>query len=397
MFKELFSLLLLITLTKGFAIKKDEKLVSYTKQWGDNQFNSIRLISGKDTEIVLDMSVDLNYNSVIIFDKDYFTWGIECKGDCEVVSDIIEKETYFSSVSTFKRVETVVRVSDKALDNSQLINKLPVKFMHTSRNWGLVDWGVVGLGPKSDFADYMRVNFDSPFQILLKYEADQLINKQIDFKLTSVLDPTINEKDIINSISFDSNQDRFIKQADLSLNSNVYLENKRTCITNFGNDLFYFNDSEGLCNSIKHLICDNFKDCTKETAVLSSAPRIDIKIDDVEYSFDQEHYLYEGNNNQLTCRFSELNTVKEDLDCDDSELILGKLFFTKFIPVISYNDDYSTTITFLTDYQESGIKNLWAWMIAASVPVIIATFVLIYFCCYKELTPSDLEIYNMVG
>ena len=160
MLRKLIGALVLLSLTKSFAIKRDIKLVSFFKQWDTNPFNSVQLMLGTDSDTAVDFNVDMNYNSIIIFDKAFFTWGVECKAYCEVISDIEEKETYFSSVSTFKRIDTIIRPSKDELGEQQSVEKVPAKFMQTSRDWGLKNWGVVGIGPKSDFADYMRINFD---------------------------------------------------------------------------------------------------------------------------------------------------------------------------------------------------------------------------------------------
>lgn len=80
-------------------------------------------------------------------------------------------------------------------------------------------------------------------------------------------------------------------------------------------------------------------DCTNSNADYSKAKDLKVKIGKLEVSFKPEDYLFvnKENKNMIECRIGDPETIRSMELCDkNTEFALGKLFYEKYFPVITY-------------------------------------------------------------
>lgn len=130
---------------------------------------------------------------------------------------------------------------------------------------------------------------------------------------------------------------------------------------------------------MKKEVCEGkVKNCTKTKADLTKAPKIVITLGSKKITFDSDDYIY-FKDDDLKCRFGDICDQRSEGVCSDkTEVVLGKLFFEKFTPMFTVqNNSENATITLLTSFKAPKERVL-VWLIIGIIAAIVAVLALVF-------------------
>lgn len=105
------------------------------------------------------------------------------------------------------------------------------------------------------------------------------------------------------------------------------------CLSSTSKQLVMFDGADAQCQKIINRICGGGT-CTPKD--LDKAPPFKVVFKAHEFVFFGKDYLFmgaSGENDQVTCRFTEPDPAE---NCQPGDLIIGKGFFEKYVPVLRY-------------------------------------------------------------
>lgn len=187
-----------------------------------------------------------------------------------------------------------------------------------------------------------------------------------------------------------------IEGTQVSFVNHSRLEPRTACLSSTSKQLLMFQGAEQKCKEVIDSICKD-KACKKEQ--IGKAPVLKVAFGKYEYKFYGEDYLYtQGKKDQLTieCRFTEVDPSE---NCLETELVVGKFFFNKFVPVLRYkkvsnrltgDDAVETSLSFLPYFDTYKHKAGLKWAIVG-VSIAIAVLVVFIFIIQrlKKIQPED--------
>ena len=140
-----------------------------------------------------------------------------------------------------------------------------------------------------------------------------------------------------------------------------------------------------LTKQVRTRVCNgNIKECTKNIADLRKAPKIQIKLQNIKLLFEGKDYLY-FKNDQLECRIGDICAQRQEGVCGpETEVVLGKLFFEKYTPMISVDiQTAKNSVTLITNF-ESESEHVLGWLIIGLLAVIFGVVTLVYVLIIKH-------------
>lgn len=381
-------------------LKSNISLNSKAIQFFKTSFNSLELYMGRSANLPLNMNIDINGKETLIFDVEGFSWGTSCtdQTDCEVQDDRIEESFLYLNQYFYKRAKAYVRVGSESLSKEEVFDGLDVNLVQKSSHWFLKGWGSVGLNPQGDFANYLRRAYEEDTSMVLLYSSKRKGDEFV-YTVKPVVNPVYKEKTVHSELGF-ALGDSWNKKGDIVFGDETLYKNAGICFTDEGNVFLYSPDYMNQCLKVQRLVCDGKtgKDCKKDIVDYSKAPVISILIEEQNYDFDHTAYLYEDKDGIVQCRFKWIFEVRNQQQCGrDTEFAVGKEFFKKYIPVMTYKKDGSSSIVFLNEYQFNQVPYLWVWIFVIGIPAIIAACILIHLCCLRKPQPGDDEVYLATG
>lgn len=132
-----------------------------------------------------------------------------------------------------------------------------------------------------------------------------------------------------------------------------FLVQKNICFSSVSKALLLVDDRDAVCYNFVAYVCNGkiLKDCPGSQADFSKAPKIYVKIRDTEFVFDSSSYLYINNEGFVDCYFGDIKAAKEAQECSsDSEIGVGRMFLSKYMPILTFKPNKTTSLTFLSAY-----------------------------------------------
>ena len=279
-------------------------------------------------------------------------------------------------------------------EDEKLDNKNPFKFefdlvtKQQDNNWQFGNWGVLGLAPRGQFMTYLTktYNGNQDLNIALKYNLsdENADNDSLRFKIQPYVNPNKEkhwkDEDVIGRFEIPP-QDNF-----WSISGSVQLEgtefgytNQKMCMTSMVNELFGVIDSLVWCNAVKKMVCNgDIKHCTKSKADLKKAPKVQMMLEGKLIEFESDDYIYFVDDD-LNCRIGDICDPRSEEHCDDNtEVVLGKLFFEKYTPLLSVElGTGKTSVTLIKDFKAPK-EHVFIWLWIAIIVVIIAAAALAF-------------------
>ena len=284
------------------------------------------------------------------------------------------------SASAFLRLHKDDILTVKSDISDQTIPKLPIRLIQSTQDnkWPLENWGVLGLAPKGDFFTYLAGLYDeeSNISLALKYT---ILNKddpneKLNFETQMILNPKedlhYSEEDIVGEYNIDTtsrNNWSIIGSLELE-NTELKYNKQHLCLDTFTNELFGIIDGDVWCQQIRMLVCgvETNENCFQSHADLSKAADILITIGDDMITLSHEDYIY-FDHEGLQCRIGDPSIARSQGTCSqDTEVVLGKLFMTKYIPILKLDTKTGQFKMILTNVFKIPNQNSIIWLILAS-------------------------------
>ena len=271
--------------------------------------------------------------------------------------------------------------------------------------WPLGTWGVIGLAPKGDFFNYLLNVYDETPEIAIALKHTVIDNdvssEDLSFKVQSYMNPIASQhyqpKNIIGEyiINTDLVNNWYLKGSISLENSDFVYSDQKLCLDSFTNDLFGIIDGEIWCQQVRKQVCGtiNAKDCPLLKADLSKAPKITLVLENITISFSEKDYVY-FNSEGLQCRIGDPSTARLHETCSqDTEVVLGKLFFAKYTPILKIDRVKGITKIILTDYFEAPSDKKYIWMKIGITIGIIVVLGIVYLYCKQKKGKSESSYY----
>jgi hypothetical protein len=367
-------------------------------------FNSLRLFVGTGEESSknsLDMEVSLGRPNTLIGHNPDVKWGVDCSKDapnnsssCQFTDKTPSKIQfiYNRQVSTvnaemFLRLEESNKLSESDQQSTPKMQfDLVTKQQYDS--WQFDKWGVLGLAPKGQFFTYLGQLYSTSDQVRLalkhtlpEKDAD---NDNLRFKVQAYANPKeekhYNQDDVIGTFNIPKEDNYWSISGGVSLDGTPFLyDNQKMCLSTMVNELFGVIDSLVWCNQVKKMVCDgDTKHCTKSKADLSKAPSITMNLKEKILKFTHEDYIF-FIDDDLNCRIGDICDPRSEEHCaDDTEVVLGKLFFEKYTPILNLAIPSGAASVTLVSYFKAPKESVMIWLIIAIAAAVIAAGLLIY-------------------
>lgn len=343
--------------------------------------------------------------TTIVGDKDATGWGIQCidtedkyNNSCQVPTESEKEDFYYSSLFKYKPTNLLLRFTAGDKLDVDKKSALPVQLVTGGKNWPLKSLGVLGLAPQGDFAKYIRQMFSDNTTLLFGYEASNPTaeNDDLKFKNHVVLNPEYKDTDVAIKFTLDSSSNNWNFVGDVALSDTEFKFNQTdVCFSSISNELIIVADNIVMCDAVKEKVCDGKfgPECKKDNANISNAPNLTITFQQNTLTFKGEDYIYFDKNNVVACRFGDLSSLRPEQVCaEDTEVAVGRLFFTHHIPALTFNTDNSSVLTLVNSYKFVEPSNI-IWIIVGVACAVIAIGVIL-FILLKRRSESNQEYYT---
>lgn len=391
--------LALVAFMTDNQLPKDTLIETTSLKMDDRPHNGFILALGSSHESewgIADFEVNLSYPKTFIGQISEVGWGINCDwkntlkmNSCIVKSDDTKIVTYGSVNIKVKPADIHLRLSQSIkLNNVDLaMTKLSIGLVVGGDAWPMENWGVIGLSPQSDFADYYRGIYNNPFQILMQFKSSTFDQdqKHVEFKLNSVLNPSYKAGDIIAQNSLAKNATYWTLDGGLTMISDLWkIKPGKICLSSLTDDVLIMPDAKERCDAVKKLVCPNYvsEPCVKQVANFLKAPVIEIQFDDKSAKISPEMYLYFQNDN-LECRFEELKSIQQN-ECDpESSFGIGKFFLQYFVVILEYGLEEDNKLILLNHFERESDEPKW-WALIFLFTIFAVAIVVFYFMVVYE-------------
>lgn len=406
----LFLMALLYTSHCDNKLEKNVNLNTTAVKVNHKSIPALELFLGTgNTTMKPSFAFEYNFGKMtsIVGDNNSAKWGIPCKDTKEdesnscVITGEKEKTNYYKSGSyTYKEAELYLRFSIKDKLKVKHKTKMPVELVTGGQKWANDTLGVLGMSPNGDFASYVRKMFNDDVSLLFGYSAKNLNdeNRELVFNTHVVQSPFIVESYVVVDMDMDTHAEHWNYQGTVSLEGTEwnYL-NTDICFNSTENELIIIADQIVMCDDIKKKICDGKfgNECKKDNADFSKAPNLDIVLAGKTLTFKGIDYLFYNKNDVVDCRFGDISNLRpEELCSPATEIGLGKLFFNKYMPILTYKQDGGSRLSLISEYQFVDGKSS-VWFIISIILIIVAIGVILFILLKRkrteELSEGDYE------
>lgn len=367
----------------------------------DIGFNGVKLVVGSGQEPNSDplfFFMDISHDYTIVGDSKQVKWGVVCNeqsNSCKVEDQTTQEDFYNAFQVKYQKASVFTRVNPNQKLNTEGITKLNIRLMTGGQKWFLDSFGVLGLTPQGDFANYLRGVYDKDTSIAIKYKLKTLANRneRLVFDGYAVQNPIVGQTDTLFTTTLPKDAKFWTVKGDLAFPESEYnYKDVEFCLTTISSEIIQVIDAMVFNRKIQTMACDGkyWNECTKKNADLKKLPLLSITLGTATFSFTPEEYTYFDNDGVLTTRIGDIQPMRSDQQCPlKSEFGLGKLFFQKYIPLFTFVKDGSAKLSFLNklDVQDEKSK-IWLY-IALGGAIIAIVVILVILLRWKA--PSDDE------
>ena len=407
---KLISLLILILIpllskTQKNTLKENQSLKTSFYDSSLQRYNAINLFSGigKDNKSdKIPLEINIGYRKVLIGDISKIDWGIRCDksyiNTCELKSSRIEIDSYYNKSFSFSQAEVYTRFLREEELFASGIPKLKINLVSKAEDWPIGKLGVIGLHQHGDFISFIKQVYpkqDFFFLLSFKSEEKDMVNKR-KMNMEMVIDPSFKKEDERISLEFDENRRNLEISASFFFKNNEEEENillnEDLCFSSVGESLFHLENADILCNKLKKKICKDANNCKEDTANFDEASIIELKINDINFSFDHKEYFYYDEEKFVQCRFEEYNLKSQGVCSIVTSFAIGKGFIEKYSLVLGYKSNGKNSILILNSKQDKK-GSIWIWLLLGFIASVISFIVLVYACFIKKKEDDDYELY----
>jgi hypothetical protein len=350
-------------------LPKDALIESSSIKADDRPHNGFILPLGTGFE--LDRSIG-NFEANINFSKNLIGlsteagWGIPCdqktsiqSNSCYLISNETSMDKYGNTNIKIKAGEIHLRLTQsiKILSSDTPSCKMPISLISGGDAWPIENWGVIGLSPQGQFANYYRNLFKESFQILMLYKVSNfdIELQKPTFQLNSLLNPEYDQKLVLIENHLVKEELFWSLQGELDMSPvNGQIPRGKICLSSIVEDVIIIPNAVDHCNSLRSIVCENLPaaDCKRQVIDFAKVPKFNLTISEKIIEITPDMYLY-FQENVLNCRFGELADIKGKECADDSQMALGKFFFQTYVPVFRFNPDGSSDMLLLDKFERT--------------------------------------------
>ena len=213
-----------------------------------------------------------------------------------------------------------------------------------------------------------------------KVSSDNLV-----FNLDSYINPEpekhYKNEDIVGTFLMDPDSDSWYLQGSVKLPDTEFsYENKKLCLDSFTNDWFGVVEGSIWCRRVRMIVCNSTeaKNCKEKDAKMEDAPKIELMIGEHDLSILPEDYIY-FDDEGLQCRIGDpCSSIDQETCPQDTEVVLGKLFMEKYIPILTSSRVNDERMITLVTYFKAPQDKKAIWIILGIIVVIVAVIGVIY-------------------
>lgn len=338
-----------------------------------------------------------------IGDVNSLNWGVECKDTpqeyyttCELVSDEIHDNFFYWMLYKYKDASFHMRFNaDDVLDIIKK-DKMPVQLVVGGQKWPIDTYGMLGLAPRSAFADYVRQMYNQNLSLMFGYSTYEVdSSSKLLFKSHVVQNPVYEDKNVFASVKLADFASSWNFVADLeNPEASQNLKAAQVCLTSVSDDVILVPDSDLFCENILKIACagKDPKECSEADIDFTKVSNLKLTLGDKVFDFKADEYLYFNSKSKAACRIGDLSDIGSLQVCPgDTNIGLGRLFYQKYIPVFTYNNDKTSTLSFVSHYNFIDRKGHTGLIIAVSIVTVIVGVFLCVLSIKKKR--SDEEYY----
>ena len=261
--------------------------------------------------------------------------------------------------------------------------------------WPLNDWGVLGLAPNGSFFNYLHAVYDESEEvsIAVKFNLDnkKATNDDLKYETQIYLNPTdeshYEAKDKVGDFYINTQESNYwYLQGSVELEGTEFkYSNENMCLDTYTNELIGIVEGEVWCNRVRSLVCKKLEkgNCKSFEADLNKAPEIKLILLDQTIAFTHEDYIY-FDKGGLQCRFGDPTSARYQGTCGkNTEVVLGKLFLSKYTPTFRSNKKNNTTTLTLTKEFKAPKSRKLIWLILGIIAIVLAAAGLVFVCYSK--------------
>lgn len=320
-------------------------------------YNSAALYFSKTSNVEVDLSIAFNEDVTILKQNPPFADGVACipENNCVPTEGIPANSSIYNVTYTYTTANAFLRPSKDEFKAPDADNSSPLKvrLVQDSKHWELNNWGVLGLSPNGDFANYVRSLYEENFSIAQSFTSTDNNAAVPKFTTKVAFNPTYKNEDVLVTIDQEKTAKYWTADIDFELTEPKTLEEgeAHTCITNYGNNIIYVKDPEYMCNVVRGDICKGKaqKECIEGVAKLSDAPKLLFHVAGKTLETTHDTYLYFDSEKVVQCRFGYFEELKKYTNCDDKAIqAVGKGFFKVFAPLLEFGKDGTSRIKLFT-------------------------------------------------
>ena len=276
-------------------------------------------------------------------------------------------------------------------ESGKEVPKMDLRLVESTQDntWPLENWGVLGLSPKGSVFSYLNELYDESENIsmALKYESKKkkVSSDELTWDLNVYMNP-IPEKhykssEVVGTFILDPESESWYIDGSVKLPDTEFeYTNQKLCLDSFSNDWIGVIEGTLWCQRVRQAVCNTTeaKKCKEKDANMSLAPKIELIVGGQDLSIHPDDYIY-FDDEGLQCRIGDPCTAR-DLDAcpPDTEVVLGKKFMEKYIPILSANKTTNDRTVKLVKYFITPKSRKVIWIVLGILVVIIAVVGVIY-------------------
>ena len=303
---------------------------------------------------------------------------------------------YYSRSYKYREAQAFMRMTSKeslkvSSESGGNVSKLGVRLVSQTQDnsWPLQTWGVLGMSPRGSFFRYLMELYDesATVSVALKHTVKdrKASSDDLEFSMSAYLNPSpekhYKNEDVVGTFLLDPESNSWYLNGSISLPDTEFkYDDKKLCLDSYTNDWFGVVEGNIWCGRIRKLVCKDkdVKNCKEKDANMENAPKIKLNIGGNDLSILPEDYIYfdkEG----LQCRIGDPCSAIDQETCpQETEVVLGKLFLEKYIPIFSANRVNDERTITLVKYFKAPKDRKAIWIILGIIVVIVAVIGVIY-------------------
>lgn len=360
-------LLLAIGARADNTLPKNAELDVFSDMVDKRNILSVNSFIGLGTEKpVISQRFDFNFgiNSVVVGDVDTAKWGIQCidnkdkhVNSCKIDDGAVDKEDFiYSSRFLYKDAHLVLRLfSDEVLDIKDE-NTLPIKLVTSNNKWPLDKAGIIGLGPNGNFSKYVSNLYKGDVELLFGFNVEdtKANNEGLKFSNHVVVNPVYLDNLVLARFDYTNKDEAWSQTADVAIDKidDMAFKDTNVCFSTMSSEILILANPRVLCDRVRAKVCNGKigNECTGDIYKdFSTAPVLSFTFGDKKLTFEGKDYLY-LDNNIVSCRFGDLSDIRSEQVCpEETEVAIGRLFFSKYLPSMTFNGE-KKTFRFIKEY-----------------------------------------------